>query len=215
MARFAIEQGWKRAGILSSQQPWESAQGSAFRDEFTRLGGFVAALEEPLPDASDLKTPIAKMLKAKPDVIFLSNANRLALAARQIKAAGYEGPKLAALLDQSLVEQAQGTLEDTRFAAFGSPSPDFKKRFADRYKEAPGLGADTGYDAVMAMGLAMKQTQSSSPQRMATALPTIKFLGASGPFAFDEDRIAKRSLARFIVRDGQIVEESTESPQGP
>ncbi|MCC6954568.1 MAG: ABC transporter substrate-binding protein [Deltaproteobacteria bacterium] len=214
MARFAIQRGWKRAGILSSQQPWESAQGNAFRDEFTRLGGVVAALEEPLPDASDLKTPIAKVLQAKPDVIFLSNANRLALAARQIKAAGYEGPKLAALLDQSLVEQSQGTLEGTRFAAFGSPTPDFKQRFADRYKEAPGLGADTGYDAVMAIGLAMKQTRSSSPERVVPALATIQFPGASEPFAFDADRIAKRSLARFIVRDGLIVEDPADSSRG-
>ena len=34
LAHFAMEKGWKKAAIFSSQQPWDAAQASFFEDEF-------------------------------------------------------------------------------------------------------------------------------------------------------------------------------------
>lgn len=209
MARLAIENAWRKAGILSSQQPWESAQGQAFRDEYLRLGGSISSLEEPLPDTNDWKTQIAKVLLEKPDVIFFSNGNRLALAAKQLFAAGYRGPKLAALLDNTLVEESLGTLDGTIFATFGSPSTSFQQKYEKRFGKKIELGAATAYDALMALAIALKASANITPEEVITKLPTIDLSGASGEFSFGKDRIAKRALVKFSVVNGKIRAEPT------
>lgn len=206
MAKFAIDHEWRRAAVLSSQQPWEGAQGRAFRDEFLKLGGRIVDLEEPLPDANDLKTPITKILSAKPQVIFLSNSNRIPLACRQLTALGYHGAKLAALLDETLVKEAQGTLEGTIFAAFGRPSTEFQKKYQDRYGIMPELGGDTAYDAVIALAKALREATTLSPKDVGARLGSVRFKGASGEVAFGADRIAVRSLVTFEVVAGKIKE---------
>jgi len=199
MARYAFEQGWKRSSVLSSQQAWENAQGKAFRDEFEKLGGKVVAFQEPLPDASDLKTPVTRILAPKPDVVFMSNANRMPIAARELSNLGYRGPRLTTMLDNSMVEQAQGTLEGAIFADFGGPSAEFRKKFEGRFGAPPGLGANTSYDAVMALASAIRQAHSLVPSEVLRALTTVSVPGSAGTFSFDINRLAQRQLVKFRV----------------
>jgi branched-chain amino acid transport system substrate-binding protein len=98
-AQLAVHRGWKRAAILSSQQPWEQAQGEAFRREFERLGGTIVGHAAPLPETNDFRTIIAKILSGKPQVVFLSNSNRMAVAAKQLAELRFTGPKLTTILD--------------------------------------------------------------------------------------------------------------------
>jgi branched-chain amino acid transport system substrate-binding protein len=208
MASLAFDHGWRQAAVLSSQQPWESAQGRAFQNEFSLLGGKILSIEEPLPDTNDFSSLLAKIVSTKPEVIFFSNSNRVAVAAKQLAAIGYRGPKLAALIDDALVKEAQGSLEGTIFAAFEHPSEEFQKKYEKAYGAKPELGADAAYDSVLALTSALKESPSLSAQETITHLRAAHFLGASGEISFDTNRIAKRRLVQFKVVKDKIVEDN-------
>ena len=205
MANAAYARGLTRAAVIASQQPWESTQGKAFAQEFSRIGGSVVAHEESLPESVDLRTHIAKVLAKAPQIIFLSNFNRLPLTSRQLVAAGYSGPKYLALLDQSALDQAQGTLEGAEFATFERPSPAFELKYVARFSDKPNLGADTGYDAVYSIVTAIKLANSLSPSNVAVALQNTSIDGADGQVSFSGGRIANRKVVRFRVSQGSIV----------
>jgi branched-chain amino acid transport system substrate-binding protein len=204
MAKFAIDHGWRRASVICSQQAWESAQGRAFRDEFEKLGGQVVAFEEPLPNALDLRTPLTKLLAPKPDVVFMSNANRMPLAAKELLVLGYKGPKLTTLIDDSMAKQALGSLDGAIFTDFGDSSTEFTSKYQKRFGEKPGLGTNTAYDALMALASAINTSKSFDPVKVSQTLATISIPGSSGAFSFDPSRLARRSLVRFQIVNSEI-----------
>ncbi len=206
MARMALQRGWKRAVVLSSQQPWELAQGGAFRKEFERLGGVVQAHESPLPETNDFRSILTKLLAVKPQVVFLSNYNRLAVAAKQLVELGYAGPKLSTVLDNSIVAASKGSLNGDEFASFVGPTMEFREKYRRLFHAEPDFGADTGYDALIALAKAMRQSLSQPPAEVAKRVSAVRFQGAAGSFSFDSRRIAERKLKSFSVKDGQIVE---------
>jgi branched-chain amino acid transport system substrate-binding protein len=204
-AAFAISKTWKTAGVLASQQPWESAQGRAFKSEFERRGGKIVYYDEPLPAANDLRTPITKLIEAKPEVVFLSNFNRIALASRQLKLLGFKGPILTTPLDASSIKNAEGALEGAVFASFIAPTESFAKKFLQAYKGKPDYGADAAYDAVMALGNALRSSKSDDSGDIITELLKVDINGAAGEFTFDVNRVAKRPLTQWTVADSEIV----------
>lgn len=206
MARVAFSRGWKKAAILASQQPWEQAQGEAFGREFKRLGGIITAQEFPLPETNDFRTIILKLLGGKPEVIFLSNYNRMGVAAKQLAQSGYTGPKLTTVLDSSALQIASGALNESEFASFIGPTELFRKKFREGFGVDPELGADTGYDAMFALAQSLRDTSGTNASKVSERLSSIQFEGASGHFSFDTSRFASRKLKRFIVKNGHIEE---------
>jgi len=204
-ADYAIDKNWKTAGVLASQQPWESTQGLAFKSEFERRGGKVVFYDEPLSEANDLRTPITKLLEAKPEVIFLSNMNRIALASRQLKSLGYKGPLLTIPLDASSVKNANGALEGAFFSSFIAPSESFSKKFTETYNMRPDYGADAAYDAMIALGSALRRSTIANPTSCLVELSKVSFIGAADEFSFDATRIAIRPLARWKVAGAEMV----------
>src|SRR3712207_8711856 len=54
--------------------------------------GAVTAKVEPLPTLGDLRGEALKIKSSAPDVVFLSNTNRMGIAARELRRQGYAGP---------------------------------------------------------------------------------------------------------------------------
>ncbi|MBN8549372.1 MAG: ABC transporter substrate-binding protein [Deltaproteobacteria bacterium] len=206
MARVAFSRGWKKAAILASQQPWEQAQGEAFGREFKKLGGMITAQEFPLPETNDFRTTILKLLAGNPEVIFLSNYNRVGVAAKQLAQSGYTGPRLTTVLDSSALEIASGALNEAEFASFVGPTEIFRKKFREKFEVDPDLGADTAYDATFALVQSLRETSGSDASKVSERLSSIQFEGAAGHVSFDTSRIASRRLKRFIVKNGHIEE---------
>lgn len=186
LARLAREQGWRRAGIFSSQQPWESLQGKVFRDEFTRLGGEVSALIEPEPNIKDLRTESLKIIGSKPDGIFLANMNQEGIAARQLRGLGFKGPFYAALLDQTRIDEAGGALEGAISAQSPAAQAGFVSKYTARFGMKPTASADTAYDALIALGKSIEVARGTDPLPVRDALLHVQFQGASGLVKFDE-----------------------------
>lgn len=204
VARLALNRGWETSAVLASQQPWEASQGRAFKDEFESKGGKVISLEEPLPDTNDLRAQVSRILSHRPQVIFLSNVNRMPLAAKQLSNQGYHGQILTTLLNEALLKEANGKLDGAIFSGFMPAKASFVEKFKSEYGRLPGLGADTGYDAVIALHEALSVATSDDNLEVAKKLSSLIIDGASGRFSFDSDRIAKRELAFFKVVSGKI-----------
>jgi branched-chain amino acid transport system substrate-binding protein len=204
MAREAFKAGWRKAAVLASQQPWDTAQGEAFIREFQRLGGVVSSKETPLSDANDLQPMLVRMISTKPEGVFLANYSRIGVTGRQLKRLGFSGAKFSTVLDTWAIESASGSLDGAEFASFSGPSETFRNKFLAKYKTEPSLGADAAYDAMIALAKALEGSPNYDIATVAKRLLDVSFDGAAGPFSFDEQRVAKRSIKRFVIRAGRI-----------
>jgi len=209
LARYAFEKGWHRAAIFSSQQPWEQAQGEIFAEEMTRLGGSVVAHVEPLPDTYDLKTEALRIRRTNPDVVFFSNTNRLGVAAREIRQFGYSGPVLAALLDETRLQDGMGALNGAITARYPEASPEFQQRFQQRFGEPAGITADTAYDTVMLYAAAIEQMKTMKVAIIKDAIQRIELDGASGRISFNSRGSIQRDPSLFEARGLELANFST------
>lgn len=185
LAQLARSTGWKRAGVFSSEQPWESLQAKVFKEEFTRLGGEVVAFVEPNPDAKDLRTEALKVSASKPDGVFLANLNQSAIAARQLRTLKYSGQFFCALLDQTRVDEADGALEGAISAQSPEANASFTTAYNQRFGGASDAAADTAHDALVALAKAITAAGVTDSKFVQKALLDVTFDGASGRIAFD------------------------------
>ena len=205
LARLARQRGWKRAGIFSSQQPWENLQGKVFRDEFTRLGGEVSALLEPEPNIKDLRTESLRIISSKPDGVFLANMNQEGIAARQLRGLGFKGALYAALLDQTRIDEAGGALEGAISAQSPAARVEFVSKYNARFGMKPTASADTAYDALIALGKAIEAAGSPDPLAVRDALLHVQFEGASGVVKFDDKGGVVRDPSFVVVSANTIT----------
>ncbi len=185
LAEFALEKGWKKAAVFSSQDPWCRTQSDIFQEEYRKLGGTIATAVEPTPSTRDLRAEALKIKTARADVIFMANY-QMDPFARELRNLQVETPKLAILMYKDRVIAAQGALEDTIFAAFESAAVSFKDSYRKRYSEDPGIPADTAYDATRLLAAAIGRVGADPEKVKYELLNTRDFAGASGTFSVDE-----------------------------
>lgn len=200
LAQFAIDRGWKRVAVFSSQQPWESLQGNTFDAEFKRLGGVVTSKQDPIPTAADLRAECLKIKQSQPDAVFLSNYTQMGVATKQLRIMGYKGPFFAILMDDSRIKTSEGALDGTIYAGYPEPDENFRKAYQERYKEKPGIGADTTYDVVKLYAWAIEKTGDFDPSKVIKTLSAAKYAGASGLIEFDEYGGVKKSPVLYQVK---------------
>lgn len=203
LAKLAIDRHWHRAAIFSSQQPWESTQGDTFEAAFIHHGGAIVSKQEPLPTVPDLRTEALRIVKAAPDVVFLSNFNQMGTATRQLRQAGYNGPLLAILMDDTRIKAAAGALDGAIFARYPDPSEKFQKLFKEKYGHEPGITADTAYDTLKVFIQAISRAQTTDPSIVKTYLQKIDFSGASGRIVFDEYGAVKKTPVFYVVQGSE------------
>lgn len=200
LAQYAIEKGWKRAAILSSQQAWEQAQGQYFADEFTKLGGTVTIKLEPLADSTNLQTEALQVIKTKPDVIFYSQYVQLAISAKNIRRLNYKGPQLLAAVDETVIKNADGALTGATHGELVQIAPEFIKKFKSRYTTPVELPASTSYDAVMIYAAAIEKAGTFDPSVVKKFIAEIDHAGASGRLKFNEKGGAIRDPNLSVVQ---------------
>lgn len=206
LARFVKSQGINSVAIISSKQPWEQIQGNAFADEFTKQGGTVTSKIEPQLTERDFKTYAAKIISEKPDAIFYSNLNNSGIAARDLKTLGFTGKQFAVLMDQTRLDQASGALDGTIYVQSPEVDKTFMEAFTTKYNEAPKVGADNAYDAIMWLSYALNKTNDLSPSNIASIMSKMKTLDntANGTLKFNGKGAVLRDPALWIVNNGKL-----------
>ena len=208
LAAFAISKTWKRAGIFSSQQPWEEHQGRVFRNEFIRLGGEVTAHEEPLSGSRDLKVEALKIVKSKPDVIFISNLTALGVAALELEKLHYKGEKIVISSDDTNLRVADGALDGSYIPMHPESSEKFKKAFMKKYGGKPGNGADTAYDSIYLLQKALTEVGTTNALSLASEMLRTKFKGASGDLVLDDKGGVVREPQLYKIKNSNFEKSS-------
>jgi branched-chain amino acid transport system substrate-binding protein len=205
LAKLAFDKGWRRAGVFSSQQPWEYLQGKVFTEEFTRLGGEVVVKLEPLPDIKDLRTESLKMVKSKPDGVFLSNLNQAGIAAKRLRTLNYKGPFYAPIIDQTRIDEAGGGLEGAITAQSPESEPGFVSAYMEKFGIKPSSSADTAHDALIALSKAISSAESTDAVLVREALLKVQFDGASGKVVFDDKGGVVREPLLVTVSNNSLI----------
>ncbi len=209
LARYAYNQGKRRAAIFSSQQPAESAQGRIFEDEFKKLGGGVTIRIEAIPTQTELKTEALKITSTLPDVIFLMNYNQIETGIKDLNNLGYKGMRMAISLDDARIAAAQGLFEGLVIGRAAEPTEEFRNTFKKRFGEGSGLSAESGYDAVMSLAQAINETGNAETiTKVRDNLQHGKYSGAIGSFTFDDSREVVQAPVLFVVKSGKLVLDS-------
>ncbi len=203
-AKRLYELGSRRVAIFGTLQPWEEQQGKTFNDSFSKMpGASIAEAVYPLADEKDLRLEALRVVKSNPDGVFFAIYNNVASAASALKRLKYAGRSFASSMDDSHLTGSEGGLEGTEVYLFSPPSDEFKARYQKRWGRAPGLFADTGYDAALALILAVRESGTDDPAKVRWALRKIQFQGSSGEtHHFESDRLLNRGITLYEVKDG-------------
>lgn len=204
LAHLAMSRGWKRLAILGSSQPAESTQGNIFKKAVLKEGGTITRHIETNPELPDVRTEALQIVASKPDAIFLIAYNQMLNAITNLKSQGFTGPILTISIDDARVAMAPELFEGIYVAKALPPSARFVEKFRSRYGEAPGLSAENGYDAIVALSRAIKSVKSFDPPVVSQALTRIRFDGAAGPVSFSAERAITQSPAIFRILRGQL-----------
>lgn len=209
LARHAVERGWRRVAIFSSQQPWAKAQGDFFAEELESHGAEVTAIVEPLADARELKAEALRVAESSPDAVYFAVfSEQLVVAERELDRLGLEVPRLVILIDDTTLKLANGSLEGAISARFPGANSDFIYRYRARFGAHPGISADTAYDTVLLYAQAIERARTFEPGVVKKELAaTTDFDGASGRVSFDEHGGVTKEPELFVIR-GLMGEES-------
>ncbi|MCB0317262.1 MAG: ABC transporter substrate-binding protein, partial [Bdellovibrionales bacterium] len=206
LAEFAFSKGWKKIGILSSQQPWESQQGRVFKEKFLSLGGEITALLEPLSGTRDLKIEVLKLVNSKPNAIFISNFSSMDVAAQEISKLNYTGEKILILVDKQRLENSNGTLDGSFVAMYPEASNEFKQKFFKKFEYAPTNSADTAYDAVKLLYHALTNQSGNLDLPLKEILLKTNLNGAAGYVNFDSTGAVAKNPVLNRVENQNLVE---------
>lgn len=206
MAKYIFEKGMKKVAVFASQQPWESEQGNAFKDEFEKLGGSITAYQEGLPTITDLKTEALGLVVSKPDAIFFGALIQMPLMAKELKKYKYIGPQFAAYIDATRIKEAEGALTGAKYMSPVSSNKDFDEKYKARFSGDPLLPAGIAYDVVMALAGIFEKDKNLDSAAVAKVLESIHHEGVYGNLAFNQDHVAVRDASLFEVgKDGVIA----------
>jgi branched-chain amino acid transport system substrate-binding protein len=205
-AQRAYDQGLRQLAIFGSLQPWENDQANIFDKEFTALGGTIVAKEFPGADQTDLRIESLRIMQHKPAAVFFANFNQSAHAAKALRQLGFSGAKFAALLDASHIAASDGALDGTQLYLFDPAGSEFIEKFTKRFGTAPGLFADSAYDAAYTLATAINAAASADRQKVISALHATKFPGSSGNVvSYDAEGLLARDISLHEVIEGKLV----------
>lgn len=166
-------------------------------------------------DTTDFSSQVAQIIRAKPDAvgILLQGAPNLTVA-KQLREAGYKGTLWG---HQSTAQDyyikgppsvVNGTVISVSYAPnLASPgAKQFTQLYRAKYGVDPTELVAHGYDAMMMALTALKRAQSTNPDKVQTALSSIKSMdGAQGPLTFTADGDARGKAGAVEVKNGKLV----------
>lgn len=184
IARHMYQLGIRRVAIFSSEQPWDQLQGRTFEKEFVRLGGTVTIRLEPNPGKQDIKVEATKVVASRPEAVFLSNFQQLAIALKEMRKLKFKGVRATILIDETRIKNAEGAMSGVWYAKFPEAKEEFTEAFRLRFGDVPGPSAATAYDAIYAFAKAYSKNPVVDIS-LAKQLLEQRTLGASGEIVFD------------------------------
>lgn len=208
MAKFAYNTLKKRNTLIVVDNTSDYSKGLAksFETEWLKLGGKLATTDELSYSQkdSDFSTLIRKMIRYKPDVVFLpgyyeevgkilKQARALGLTVPFLGGDGWDSPKLVEIAGPKGI---LGNYISSHFAPddVDPKIQEFVKEYLVRYKVKPGAMAALGYDVIGVIANAISRAKNLTSEELNKALiSTQNYPGITGNITLDSNRNSRKS----------------------
>ena len=224
MANFAIQKldATTAAILTETGNSYSEGLSDTFIEQFTALGGTIAAQQFYEADATDFTKQLTVIVAVDPpvDVIFLPGLGpEFPLAVKQAKSPalgmtatflggdGWDRPDLVEIGGLAL----EGSFFANHFSPGGPPEglSEAARQFIDTYTTRFGIAPDgpasLGYDSATIIIEAMRRSADLTPVAIRDQIEaTQNYSGATILSHFDENRHAIKSLVVNTVKDGKI-----------
>lgn len=219
-AKWAIDRGYKRAGVIVTNEVYGVEWTDFFSKYFEKLGGTITAVKAAnMYTETDFSSQITAVLATKPDVMLIGGPSATtALMVEQARNLGYKGA--FCFIDQAQIDQmayvlksykllynsiAVGTVQDLPSAI----TPWFEKTFKKNYKGMYTWEVALHYGAVVAIARAVEAAGTTDVRAIRKAFPkAYPLLGNQVPatvFGLTSDGRQKMMCStQEINKDGKL-----------
>jgi branched-chain amino acid transport system substrate-binding protein len=212
-ANFALKTLKAKTAFIMLDQGNDYVRGLAefFEAAFTKGGGTIVGKETYTKDDTDFSAILTKVADTKPDVLYLPDYYPIVnLVGAQVKQrnlnvvmVGGDGWD-SADLDLKAADGGYYTNhyspDDTRQIV-----QDWVKKYDAKYGSKPDALATLAYDAANMLFTAMKNANSTDPDKVKDALASLKdFDGVSGKMSIDAQHNPVKSAVVLQVKDGKV-----------
>ena len=218
MANFATQKlKVASAVILAKEDAYAQGNQEVFETNFIRQGGEV--LEKILFPAvgGDFSGLIERVMTLKPDAVYLAAyAEEISEMIRELRQQNFKGYILstAAFASPEIIEQVGPAAEGVFLtqAGFDTASKEPRiKEFVDSYRAkyslTPDLYAAHGYDSVMVLAAAIKESGTDFASELWSGLRALRdFQGVTGTLQFDERGDVQKFPRVYVINEGRLVD---------
>jgi branched-chain amino acid transport system substrate-binding protein len=219
MAQYAVDRGYRRMVIYYARDEYGRALANAFEEQAASHGAQVVNREsyDPNLDANPVaaEQTVSTWKSYDFEAVFIAGTDvQSALLVKELRRQGITVPVMGsdALATPDFLEKGGAAVEGTVIAsAFHPDAPDaevraFNTAFERRYGTRPDVGAALGYDAVRVVAQAMREAQTTEPDKVAAAMHRLTgFRAVTGAFSFDDaGNLVGVPIRKIVVRDGSF-----------
>jgi branched-chain amino acid transport system substrate-binding protein len=204
----------KAACIFDGSDSFPAEIAQIFKGRFTSLGGKVVAFVDHPSGITDFRPHIARILGARPDLIYLPDYYRDAvLIAKEARAQGFKGALVGGDgWDSPRILPPEGLGLDSGFFTTNFSKDedrpivkDFVKKYRALHHADPDAFAALAYDAGNVLFDAIRRAGTTSSQAVKTALLDTDYPGVSGQIRFDAQRNPVKSPVIIEIKGGRML----------
>jgi branched-chain amino acid transport system substrate-binding protein len=218
--KWAYDQGYRRAGVIVTNEVYGVEWTDFFSKYFTKLGGTITAVKPAnMYTETDFSSHLTAVLATKPDVMLIGGPSATsALMVEQARNLGYKGAFV--FIDQAQIDQMSAVLKGYQLLhdsiAVGTvhdlPSaitPWFSKTFKEIYKGMYTWEVALHYGAVLAVAKAVQAAGTTDVRAIRKAFPkAYPLLGNEVPatvFGMTSDGRQKMMCStQSVTKDGKL-----------
>lgn len=209
-AKLVNARGFKKLAIIHSDEPYGQDFAAVLSENFDRLGGKITTSQAFTLGSIDLRPQLNRIKASNPDAVYIISNSLLSSAAIvvQAKEIGLKAQLFGseALKDRDFLNNAGAAAENLIISSITEGTPDFRRKYQLAYQTEPILFSAQAYDAFYALGLALKQGNSTGPE-IANFLRGVSFPGVSGQIKFSSNSgdLETGEYSIYEVKDGTFI----------
>lgn len=220
MVEFAKQQGWSKIGVFYGRSPAGESLAPHITAQTLNKGVEVVFLRSYLArdedwQEEDFRPMIAEIRRDQFDAVMIADQlPRAAKLVMDLRKMGMDKPIIASdKLDSGALWDVAGKAANNVYVAStvdpSATTPrflEFKQRFRKRWGQDPGYGASQGYEALMLLAEAGRESDSADPLVVASTLRAYKWEGLFGEYEFAQSGdIEGRHITIKRLTDGQFT----------
>jgi branched-chain amino acid transport system substrate-binding protein len=220
-ANFALKTLKAKTAFVMLDQGNDYVRGLAefFEAAFTKGGGTIVGKETYTKDDTDFSAILTKVADTKPDVLYVPDYYPIInLVGAQVKERslnvvmmggdGWDSSDLDLKAADGGYYTNHYSADDQRPAV-----QDWVKKYKAKYNSTPDALATLAYDAANMLFTAMKNANSTDPEKVKDALASLKdFDGVSGKISIDASHNPIKNAVVLQVKDGKVSYVETVNP---